>query len=899
MRQPRVEQMIHGYVRGHELLATSVRVSALDQDEITRLSDLSGNLLGDDPPSYLTMYPLPSGTWYAFARTWPDAQAARRGCVVTRTALVPMDDWQVGVDVTALEEALTPIDRNTLKPAIEALTVNWGRAPSARPLPNSLDLQLDDFVRRLFLEPLPSVIWPIEPPLLEGAERLTLRLVDFLWPARRKVFSACTYALQPRQISSIPFQVLFTPTAALSRFRAPQQLIVGQGDRAKPVGARGEHVLRAVRQVLNGQADADDWTSYASLKPLLPDQPDALLRLATLDDLSRRRDQGPNTLLAALDVWAGLAPGPTVAEAAKRDAAARALARADQLPTEDALSLLASLLQRLIRPPFRLLKDLRRDARSQIVLKSSLDVEAAMRWILAGGHARKDLMTLIARGIANAAANQLSALGGIDDGSDLLTAILAEAPAIPARYLDELPRAQVGERLGRVEGWITVRPASIQARMARELIRSPAVVRSELLAALAVEQASVADVASLLGFASEGATADIAWHVLANLVRQFPAAARKHYLDVDRFSRPETQLFAQALDETSIAEAIRHCAKANVSAAAWLALEYLRIRKTPPPLFLTMLGPSPNRELLRALWQGVLANVTGVEEGLEKLGDPALAADFLAVVKPTDLLQPMPPSVRGTVLPIAISMLVREYLLGRMENAQLGAWVAVIRELGAGELFDRVADNIALQPGVTAHPERIWRLVEAQLSFLPTLGARPYTDRVAQAISLTRDKHTAASVEIWARVVLRALEVSPGHREGVGLASFDAALRGRHSPVSPILTITFPVLHGGLPGKRRGTMFIGIFPIPYDIDKRKDARRELIDAFLQSSWPPGDLAIAAHRADVLPKILARLRQLRRSDYIQRMSADLSGRSNELARTIAALMRESNIGDDDS
>lgn len=94
-------------------------------------------------------------------------------------------------------------------------------------------------------------------------------------------------------------------------------------------------------------------------------------------------------------------------------------------------------------------------------------------------------------------------------------------------------------------------------------------------------------------------------------------------------------------------------------------------------------------------------------------------------------------------------------------------------------------------------------------------------------------------------------------------------------------------------------MFIGILPIPYDIDKRKDARRELIDAFLQSNWPPGDLAIAANNAGVLSKTLARLRQLRRSDYIQRISTDLAARSNELARTVAALVRDANAGDDDS
>lgn len=93
-------------------------------------------------------------------------------------------------------------------------------------------------------------------------------------------------------------------------------------------------------------------------------------------------------------------------------------------------------------------------------------------------------------------------------------------------------------------------------------------------------------------------------------------------------------------------------------------------------------------------------------------------------------------------------------------------------------------------------------------------------------------------------------------------------------------------------------MFLGLLPIPMDIDKRKDARRELVDAFLQSNWPPSDLALAGHRAKVLPKILARLRQLRHADYIRWMALDLDTRS-DLDPQLAAYVRNAGNGEDDS
>ena len=66
-----IEQTLHGYNKGHGLLASSFPVKPNDDSSLMSvLSDWTGyrNELGED--SYMTFYPLSNGEKYAFAKTW-------------------------------------------------------------------------------------------------------------------------------------------------------------------------------------------------------------------------------------------------------------------------------------------------------------------------------------------------------------------------------------------------------------------------------------------------------------------------------------------------------------------------------------------------------------------------------------------------------------------------------------------------------------------------------------------------------------------------------------------------------------------------------------------------------------------------------------------------------------
>jgi len=77
-----------------------------------------------------------------------------------------------------------------------------------------------------------------------------------------------------------------------------------------------------------------------------------------------------------------------------------------------------------------------------------------------------------------------------------------------------------------------------------------------------------------------------------------------------------------------------------------------------------------------------------------------------------------------------------------------------------------------------------------------------------------------------------------------------------------------------------------------DWDRGKDLRISLIDAFLRSNWPPGDLAIAASNAGILRKIFKRLhRKSRGDDYIKTMLQDLSQRNDPSVSKINEHLKE--------
>lgn len=100
-----IEQALHGYNKGHGLLASSSPFKPNDDSSLMSvLSDWTGyrDMSGED--AYMTFYPLSHGERYAFAKTWYAEEMERPGCVWTHTLIVNLKDLDRNFDFRVLND---------------------------------------------------------------------------------------------------------------------------------------------------------------------------------------------------------------------------------------------------------------------------------------------------------------------------------------------------------------------------------------------------------------------------------------------------------------------------------------------------------------------------------------------------------------------------------------------------------------------------------------------------------------------------------------------------------------------------------------------------------------------------------------------------------------------------
>jgi len=98
-----IHQVLHGYRDGHNMLASSARLSARDDDLLKILSDWSEYAGGTDgDSSYITAYPLCDDNLYAVGKTWYADEKERPGCVWTHTLLLDISHLDALFDFRCL-----------------------------------------------------------------------------------------------------------------------------------------------------------------------------------------------------------------------------------------------------------------------------------------------------------------------------------------------------------------------------------------------------------------------------------------------------------------------------------------------------------------------------------------------------------------------------------------------------------------------------------------------------------------------------------------------------------------------------------------------------------------------------------------------------------------------------
>lgn len=202
MKHLQAHQLVHGYKRGHRLLAGSASLSPEALRLVDRLSDAAGTSVARDSSGYLTGYPLPHGD-YALAKTWSAPDAERPNVVWTHTLVLP----QVALSALSLQSLgqlfRRPRGHDDLAGYTEPLPI--GHLADRAPTPVH-DPEASAIVAALY--------WGEAGALLagpEGADDLCLAIWSQQWPRLRRSFSFCSGALEPRRLDGKTFDLLLAP----------------------------------------------------------------------------------------------------------------------------------------------------------------------------------------------------------------------------------------------------------------------------------------------------------------------------------------------------------------------------------------------------------------------------------------------------------------------------------------------------------------------------------------------------------------------------------------------------------------------------------------------------------------------------------------------------------------
>ena len=79
MRSIEINQTLHGYKNGHQLLACSIDLPSPIKKTLLYQSDLSGSNLSKGFENYISGYPIEGSNLYAFSKTWYADEMKRPG----------------------------------------------------------------------------------------------------------------------------------------------------------------------------------------------------------------------------------------------------------------------------------------------------------------------------------------------------------------------------------------------------------------------------------------------------------------------------------------------------------------------------------------------------------------------------------------------------------------------------------------------------------------------------------------------------------------------------------------------------------------------------------------------------------------------------------------------------
>lgn len=240
----RIDQIVHGYARGHREVARSLDVDDGSRATMVVMSDLLIDRVLEEGASYLSCYPLPSAARHVLARTWSAGTDYRPGSVWTHSILV---DYPALAQIHDLSDLLELLRRPS-----EKLT-GYGEALTFRPTAGRQQGRIDDRAAAVAIAGLyvngGGQTVPIPAGEDSGNEALAMALWRQAWPGLRRDFGFVT-GISDR---TIPLQAGCTLRFTRSSDTEPD-LDAGQRALLSDLPAAGPTELRAFLSRYVGEA---------------------------------------------------------------------------------------------------------------------------------------------------------------------------------------------------------------------------------------------------------------------------------------------------------------------------------------------------------------------------------------------------------------------------------------------------------------------------------------------------------------------------------------------------------------------------------------------------------------------------------------------------------------------
>ena len=881
-----IHKQVHGYKQGHQLLASSVVLGDRDQDAVDRLSDLAGPLRpGESFDPYLTAYPLPSGAYFVMARTFQDLGAARSGCVRTLSVLIPMGSWDGVESVEGVLAELLCSGTDVVASEVEVSTER-SQAPE-----KVADRRMVGLVDALFSDRRPVVFFDCAE-----SEAIAVRLMLALWPAARRCFSVCTFALGPRSVENRHFDLVFAPTSARSRF-------VGMGYRR--MGAEpGRNDAEA------GWAKTAAWWIFHSEDPSLSrldslgllraeeEDDRASLRVVLLwNDLASRADDNPTAALGMLDIVRSR-------KARRQDAWWRDLevtivraigAAADRMPVEKAWEFLFAMEAKV-------------GGWASPIVEEHIELGARR---LAGRDTRVAFAALLVNPSRRFESRRT--LKGLADGaaeSGGLKELFGEVQRLPPSAVVHLMASSSRLIRGVVEvmnvergDWVDVFLGAFEAadeKTKRDIRRETLVVAEGMVvervvpsllrdvtcpdvAALAVEMVETRGTAS---WVLNGLLWAVAREVGGGEAVRDAVMGSSNTAQADSFVLQSLALNRPDID--------------------WLARRKGEEQRTSG-LLRALLGAAEDEEISR-LPQSSARNAVALLATNLKAGRHEVARVLaLDVVRDEEMVEIGFQTLAALDTETAQSEFGRWVLRASLSDAVPGDGRVgtVLRECGPGlaglDLVEAVVSSRASAGRVSANLVAL-DTCEANVRDRAVTEVEALSERL---VARAREDLGAVGYSAWASMIRDWKRRSSGEEQvRVANSVFRFALQLLKIPVSALVVETFPITYGSLPKakrRRRRDGFTSLFSPYYALwlglgeweDGRERAINELVRAFMDSKWLPADLMIAALEAGVEKKVIKQLRERSRGrHYMDEIRQDADRlRKGERTRVLKCITRD--------